>query len=80
MRAPGTGSTGDVEHSALIGALSYGCLLLYFLLQLFALSGMPNDVPRRKRFGAVYRHQPWPAFTALLFLAGAAVCQILYYV
>jgi hypothetical protein len=80
MRAPATGSKGHVEHSKLVGALSYGFLLQYWPLQLFALSGIPNDVPRRKRFAAVYRHQPWPAFTALLFLAGATVCQILYYV
>ena len=82
MRAPGAGSTGHVEHSNLIRTVSYGCLLPFWLLWLFALSGVPDaeDLPRRKRRGAVFRYQPWPAFTASLFLAGAAVCQILYFV
>jgi hypothetical protein len=62
--------------------LGYACLLPFWLLWLFALSGIPaaEDPPRRKRFGAVFRYQPWPAFTALLFLAGGTVCQILYFV
>jgi predicted MFS family arabinose efflux permease len=69
----------------LIRDLSYGCLLLFWVFQLYALSGVPTAedrpaAPRRKRFGALYRHQPWPAFTALFFLAAGTVCQILYFV
>jgi hypothetical protein len=82
MREPGTGSTDRVGHPNFLQPLSYGCLLLYWLLYLFALSGVPNveDLPRRKRVRATYRYQPWPAFTALFFLAAGTVCQILYFV
>jgi hypothetical protein len=82
MRAPGTGSTDHVGHPIFLQPLSFGCLLLYWLLYLYALSGIPNveDLPGRKRVGAMYRYQPWPAFTALFFLAAGAACQILYFV
>ena len=78
----GNGQYDHVEHSNSIRTLSYGCLLLFWIFELFALSGIQNaeHPPRRKRFGAVYRYRPWPAFTALFFLVAGTICQILYLV
>jgi hypothetical protein len=73
---------GLVGHANFLQPVSFGCLLLYWLLHAFAVTGVPNveNLPSRRRFRATFRYQPWPAFTSLFFLAAGSVCQILYFV